>query len=89
MSPNPFFGNLLAVGRPLPAPLRAGRRIRSQAADIDGNGIVPPDTHPVCYELRSTGAAPTRDTLYSSNLFGQDSVTVFAARERCVPSTAP
>jgi hypothetical protein len=48
-----------------------------------------PGTHLLCYQVRSAAGAPTHDTLYSLNQFGQDAFQVFGPRELCVPSTIP
>ncbi len=57
--------------------------------DKNGEGIMDPNTHLVCYQVRSAAGAPTHDTLYSLNQFGPDTFTVFGPRELCVPSTVP
>jgi len=55
--------------------------------DKNGEGILDPNTHLVCYQIRSAAGMPTHDTLYSLNQFGPDTFTVFGPRELCVPST--
>ena len=57
--------------------------------DKNGEGVIDPSTHLVCYQLRSAAGAPTHDTLFSLNQFGPDSFEVFGPRELCVPSTIP
>jgi hypothetical protein len=57
--------------------------------DKNGEGITDPETHLLCYQVRSAAGAPTHDTLYSLNQFGSDEFTVFGPRELCVPSTVP
>lgn len=57
--------------------------------DKNGEGIMDPSTHLLCYQVRSPAGAPTHDTLYSLNQFGQDTFNVFGPREICVPSTIP
>jgi hypothetical protein len=57
--------------------------------DKNGEGIMDPGTHLLCYQVRSAAGAPTHDTLYSLNQFGQDAFQVFGPRELCVPSTIP
>lgn len=52
-------------------------------------GVMDPNTHLVCYQLRAHAGAPTHDTLYSLNQFGADTFTVFGSRELCVPSVIP
>lgn len=55
--------------------------------DKNGEGIIDPGTHLVCYQVRSAAGSPTNDLLYSLNQFGPDDFKVFGARELCVPST--
>ena len=57
--------------------------------DKNGEGVLDPSTHLVCYQIRSAAGAPTPDTLYSLNQFGPDAFTIFGPRELCVPSTVP
>ncbi len=57
--------------------------------DKNGEGILDPGTHLVCYQFRGAAGAPTADMLYSLNQFGPDTFTVFGPRELCVPSTVP
>ncbi len=57
--------------------------------DKNGEGIVDPDTHMVCYLIRdaSGGSAPAQVPVRMANQFGEQILVVGAPRLLCVPST--
>jgi hypothetical protein len=60
------------------------------AADKNGEGVLDPDTHLLCYQVRPVTGSPRfkgPSSIFTNNQFGTGIHRVYGPRELCVPST--